>query len=65
MIYPRHLQFHLLFAGSPFQQMIGDTGSIEATGDGLTRAEENKQATFFVNTGGAKGDLFVQVDGMC
>ena len=49
--------------GSPFQQTIQDPISIEATGDGLIRAEEQKQATFFVLTGGAKGDLFVQVDG--
>ena len=52
-----------LFPGSPFQQIIGDSASIEASGDGLIRAEQDKTATFFVNTGGAKGDLFVQVDG--
>ncbi|KAL8600676.1 hypothetical protein ACOMHN_006742 [Nucella lapillus] len=49
--------------GSPFTQEIGEGLLPPAHGDGLHRGEEDKAATFFIDTRGMAGEPFVQVDG--
>ncbi|CAH1781771.1 unnamed protein product [Owenia fusiformis] len=49
--------------GCPLNQNVTDASMITASGDGLYRGEEDKPATFFVNTHGSRGSLSVSVDG--
>lgn len=50
-------------SGCPIRQDIVDSGTASAYGDGLQRGEEDKPATFYVDSGGRQGDLDVSVDG--
>ena len=44
-------------------QNISSATISSAYGDGLLKGQEHKAATFYVDTKGQSGDLFVQVDG--
>ncbi|XP_067668833.1 filamin-C-like isoform X2 [Haliotis asinina] len=59
-----HLTYGALeHPGSPFTQEIGEGALATAHGDGLYRGEEDKPATFFVESGGITGEPTIQVDG--
>ena len=49
--------------GCPLKQDIIDSSTANAYGEGLYSGEEERTCTFYVDTRGARGDLFVQVDG--
>lgn len=49
--------------GCPIKQEITDNSLVNADGDGLFRAFEDQVASFYVETGGQRGDLVVQVEG--
>ena len=51
--------------GCPITQTVTEASLATAYGDGLYKAEEGKNTSFFVDTKGQPGDLFIQIDGQC
>lgn len=45
--------------------MVDSGGSVSVYGEGLTKGEVGKQASFYVDAKSGKGNLYVQVDGKC